>query len=113
VRLTLARVDARLEAMKLLNWGMVATLTAGEKLRPGDAAAKIYGTEVLIEAGRLLLEVVGQAGYLTRSSHGAILNGRLEQAYRFAVIGTFGGGNNDVLREIIVSQALGMARVKR
>jgi hypothetical protein len=114
VRLALARVDARLEAMKLFNWRMVATLAAGEKLQPGDAAAaKIYGTEVLIEACRSLLEVVGQAGYLTRSSHGAVLRGRLEQAYRAAVVGTFGGGNNDVLREIIASQALGMARVKR
>jgi hypothetical protein len=114
VRLTLARVDARLEAMKLLNWRMVATLAAGEKLQPGDAAAaKIYGTEVLIEACRALLEVAGQAGYLTRPSHGAVMRGRLEQAYRSAVIGTFGGGNNDVLREIIASQALGMARVKR
>jgi len=114
VRLALARVDARLEAMKLLNWRMVATLAAGDKLAPADAAAaKIYGTEVLIEACRALLEVVGQAGYLTRTSPGAILNGRLEQAYRAAVVGTFGGGNNDVLREIIASAGLGMARVTR
>ena len=114
VRLALARVDARLEAMKLLNWRMVATLAAGDTLAPADAAAaKIYGTEVLIEACRALLEVAGQAGYLTRTSPGAILNGRLEQAYRGAVVGTFGGGNNDVLREIIASAGLGMARVTR
>jgi hypothetical protein len=114
VRLALARADARLEAMKLLNWRMVATLAAGEKLGPADAAAaKIYGTEVLIEVCRALLDVVGQAGYLTSTSPGAVLGGRLEHAYRVAVVGTFGGGNNDVLREIIASAGLGMARVTR
>jgi hypothetical protein len=114
VRLALARADARLEAMKLLNWRMVATLAAGEKLGPADAAAaKIYGTEVLIEVCRTLLAVVGQAGYLTSASPGAVLGGRLEHAYRAAVVGTFGGGNNDVLREIIASAGLGMTRVTR
>jgi alkylation response protein AidB-like acyl-CoA dehydrogenase len=114
VRLNLARVDARLEAMKLLNWRLVATLAAGTELGPADAAAaKIYGTEALIEACRLLLEVLGPLGYRTRGSAGAVLGGQLEHAYRAAVVGTFGGGNNDVLREMIANRALGMTRVGR
>jgi len=111
VQLLLARVEARLEALKLLNWRMVAKLAGGQNLEAADSAgAKVFGTEVLIEACRLLLEVVGPAGYRTRDSAGAVLNGKLEHAYRGAVVGTFGGGNNDVLREMVARQALGMTK---
>ena len=111
VRLLLARVEARLEALKLLNWRMVAKLASGQQIGAADSAgAKVFGTEVLIEACRSLLEVVGSAGYRTRDSEGAVLNGKLEHAYRGAVVGTFGGGNNDVLREMVARQALGMTK---
>jgi hypothetical protein len=58
----------------------------------------------------LLLEVVGRAGYVKRGSDGAVLNGVLEQAYRSAVINTFGGGVNEIQRMIIATAGLGMPR---
>jgi len=111
VRQTLARVDARLEAMKLFNWRVAATLAAGEELGAAESAVtKIYGTEVLVEACRLLQEVLGRAGYLTAGAPGAALDGRLERAYREATVGTFAGGTNDVLRQMIATKALGLRR---
>ncbi len=113
VRNNLARVHARLEAVKLLNWRMAHAVNT-DALTPADAStAKVYGTEADIEVCRLMLDVVGQAGYLGASSPGTVLRGRLEFAYRSATVRTFGGGSNEVQREIMVWTALGLPRGKR
>ena len=70
----LARVHARVEVLKLLNWKVAWAADKG--LNPADASAtKVYGSEFALEAYRLLLEVVGQAGYLAEGSPGAVLRG--------------------------------------
>jgi hypothetical protein len=110
VQLNLARVDALVEALKLFNWRVAAGLQSGG-LSPADASAqKVFGTEAYIECYRLMLEVLGRSGYVKRGSDGAVLNGVLEQAYRSAVILTFGGGVNEVQRMIIATAGLGMPR---
>ncbi len=113
VRANLARVHARLEAMKLMNWRMAFAVQTSTLTPAGASAAKVYGTEVEVEAYRLLLDVLGTAGYLRRGSPGALLEGRLEQAYRDAPVRTFGGGSNEVQREIIATTALGTPRGTR
>ncbi len=113
VRQTLARVYARLEALKLLNWRMAWKTEVGQ-LTPADASAgKVYGSETDIESYRLLLEVLGRTGFLQKGSPGAELAGTLEKAYRGAPVRTFGGGSNEVQREILVQTALGLPRSKR
>jgi alkylation response protein AidB-like acyl-CoA dehydrogenase len=113
VQMDLARAHARLEAMKLLNWRMAAALDAGA-LKPADSSAvKVYGTETLVDVYRTLLGVLGVAGYLPSGSPGAVLQGDVERAGRAAQINTFGGGVNEVQREIIASAGLGMARRAR
>ena len=113
VQADLARTFAKLEAMKLLNWRMAAAIGAGE-LKPADSSAvKVYGTETLVDVYRTLLAVLGPVGYLPDGSPGAVLQGRLEKAARSAQINTFGGGVNDVQRDIIAAAGLGMARSAR
>ena len=113
VQMDLARTHVRLEAMKLLNWRM-ASAVAAETLAPADSSAvKVYGTETLVDVYRTLLGIVGAAGYLPEGSPGAVLNGDLERAARAAQINTFGGGVNEIQREIVASAGLGMARQKR
>jgi 3-oxocholest-4-en-26-oyl-CoA dehydrogenase alpha subunit len=113
VQMDLARAHARLEAMKLLNWRMAAALDAGA-LEPADSSAvKVYGTETLVDVYRTLLGVLGAAGYLPSGSPGTVLQGDVERAGRAAQINTFGGGVNEVQREIIASAGLGMARRAR
>ncbi len=113
VQLDLARTYAKLEAMRLLNWRMTAAVTDGS-LGPGDASAvKVYGTETAVEVYRVLTGVVGAAGYVRPGSPGAVLAGELERAGRWAQVNTFGGGVNEVQREIVATAALGMARQAR
>ena len=109
MQILLARAHAKVEVLKLFNWKVAWASDKG--LNPADASAtKVYGTELSLEIYRLLLEVVGQAGYLTEGSPGAVLRGRLEQQARSQTIFTFGGGTNEVQRDIIAMIGLGMPR---
>ncbi|MCO1655471.1 acyl-CoA dehydrogenase family protein [Pseudonocardia humida] len=106
VRVHLARVHAKAEALKLMNWRIAAAQTdAG----PAEASAtKLYGTELATEAYRLLMEVLGPAACVRDGSPGAVLGGRIERMHRSSLILTFGGGTNEVQRDMIAATALGL-----
>ena len=110
VQIDLARCHAKLEAMKLLNWQMAAAVAA-DSLPPARASAvKVYGTEAVSDIYHLLLGVLGAGAHLREGSSGALLAGRVEAAARTAQINTFGGGVNEVQREIVAWTGLGMTR---
>ena len=114
VQLNLARVYAKLEFLRLINWKVAWGATAGHPLDVADASTiKVYGTEFYLEAFRLLMEIVGQHAYLRRESPGSILKSRLEQMYRSLIILTFGGGTNEVQRDLIGMFGLGLPRATR
>jgi alkylation response protein AidB-like acyl-CoA dehydrogenase len=111
VQQTLARVEAQVSAYRLLNLRVNAGMSAGG-LGMGEAsAAKVFGTELTQQVARQLLEVLGHEG--TRKGADAPLKGELEHAYRLAVINTFGGGANELQRDIIAMAGLGMPRAPR
>jgi alkylation response protein AidB-like acyl-CoA dehydrogenase len=106
VQLNLARVHARAEFLKLMNWRIASQ--AGPLGRAAASATKVYGTELTIEAARLLMEVLGANAEVRSGSPGALLAGRIERMHRSALILTFGGGTNEVQRDIIGAAALGL-----
>jgi alkylation response protein AidB-like acyl-CoA dehydrogenase len=113
VQTGLARIHAKTEFLKLLNWKVAWSVTTGT-LNPADASAvKVLGSELYIEAYRTLMEVLGQGGTLTKDSAGAILGADLERAMRNTLILTFGGGTNEIQRDIIAMVGLGMPRAPR
>jgi len=113
VQLALGEAQARLEASKVMNWRMASALERDE-LDPAHASAvKVYSTETLVEVYRLLLEVLGPPGALRAGSAGAVLQGALSQEARACQINTFGGGVNEVQREIVAMAGLHMPRAPR
>jgi alkylation response protein AidB-like acyl-CoA dehydrogenase len=113
VRADLADCYARLEAMKLINWQLVEAVHE-ERLQPQDASvAKFYGTETHVHVYRKLLAILGAAGWLRTGSPAAALHGAVERAGRSAQINTFGGGVNEIQREIAAAAGLKMARRAR
>jgi 3-oxocholest-4-en-26-oyl-CoA dehydrogenase alpha subunit len=113
VQMNIARVRAKAEVAELFNW-RVAWEQQERHVNPADASAmKVFGTELRIEAANLLLEVLGAAGTLREGSPGALLAGMLDREYRGSVVGTFGGGVNEVQREIIATAGMGMPRAPR
>ncbi len=113
VQIALAEAYCLLEAMKVTNWKMAWGLEAGEPDPAQSSAAKILATEAVIEVLRLLLEVLGSAGALKAGSPGAVLHGHVEHEIRLATINTFGGGVNEVQRELVAMLGLGMPRAPR
>jgi 3-oxocholest-4-en-26-oyl-CoA dehydrogenase alpha subunit len=108
-RIHLARMHAKTEVLKLLNWQIASRSDAGQALGPAAASAtKIYGTELTIEACRLLMEVLGANATVRADSPGALLAGRIERMHRSALILTFGGGTNEIQRDMIAMLALGL-----
>ncbi len=112
VQAHLARVHAGVEVLKLMNWKIA--WTAEHQPAPAAASAtKIYGTELATEAYRLLMEVLGSSGTVRDGSRGAALHGRVERMHRSSLILTFGGGTNEVQRDIVASVGLGIPLAKR
>jgi alkylation response protein AidB-like acyl-CoA dehydrogenase len=113
VRANLARVAAKADIVKLLNWRQAWSIAKGG-LPPEEASAvKVFATEFYVEAHRLLMEVLGEAADLQAGSAGALLAGRLERYARAMLVLTFGGGTNEVQRDIIAMVGLGMPRPPR
>ncbi|HQQ64255.1 MAG TPA: acyl-CoA dehydrogenase family protein [Pseudomonadales bacterium] len=113
VKESLARTATELETLKLLCWKQAWAMQNGNPEMAASSAAKVYGSEFFVEAYRRLLEVVGQAGTLARDSVGAILQGKLEHRYRVASVLTFGGGTNEIQRDIIAAAGLWLPRAAR
>jgi 3-oxocholest-4-en-26-oyl-CoA dehydrogenase alpha subunit len=103
VQVHLARIHARAQFLRLMNW----RIASGSGVGPADASAtKVFGTEFATEAYRLLTEVIGANGYVRAGSPGAVVQGRVERMARSSLILTFGGGTNEVQRDIIAGVGL-------
>ncbi len=113
VQIGLARVAAGLEFLKLINWKVAWTGTQG-RLDVADASTiKVFGTEFYLESFRHLMEIIGPRAYLRRGSTDVVGVGRLEMLYRSLLILTFGGGTNEVQRDLIGMFGLGLPRMPR
>lgn len=109
----LAEAWCELEALKVLNYRLAADLD-DERLSPALASAvKVYGTEAEQTVARKLAEVVGSAGLIRAGSPAAVLHGLIEETVRHVTITSFGGGTNEIQREIIAQFGLGLPRVVR
>jgi alkylation response protein AidB-like acyl-CoA dehydrogenase len=114
VQAALGRAHARIQALTLINWKLAADADAGVPLSPAEASAtKIYGSELATEVYRSLMEVVGPNAGVVGGSEGAVLAGRIERFYRSALVMTFGGGTNEIQRDIIGYVGLGLPAAKR
>jgi alkylation response protein AidB-like acyl-CoA dehydrogenase len=109
VQINLGRVHAKLEFLRLANWRVAWLAQSGAALNPADASTiKVYGTEFYMEAARLLMEVMRDQASLQGDSPGAVLHGRVERMLRSMHILTFGGGTNEMQRDLISIFGLNM-----
>jgi acyl-CoA dehydrogenase len=104
VQIHLARVHAKVQFLRLKNWQVAS---GSGHVGPADASAtKVFGTEFATEAYRLLMEVLGANAIVRPGSPAAVLQGRVERMHRSSLILTFGGGTNEVQRDIIAMVGL-------
>jgi acyl-CoA dehydrogenase len=112
VRENLARVYAKVQILRLMNWKQAWAAQAGQPNLADASAIKVFGSELNMQAYRLLMEVTNARAGLSADSPGAVMQGRIESAYRNGLILTFGGGTNEVQRDIIAMAGLGQPHYK-
>jgi 3-oxo-4-pregnene-20-carboxyl-CoA dehydrogenase beta subunit len=105
----LARTRASLRVNELLNWQVAVAAT----VEVADASAtKVFSSERLQQLGQLLEEVVARHGDPADRATAELAAWLDIQAKRNTVL-TFGGGVNEIQRELIASVGLGLPRVPR
>ncbi|MBL0149522.1 MAG: acyl-CoA dehydrogenase family protein [Ideonella sp.] len=113
VQRALADCYVRLEAQRTLNFRIAADVEAGHMDVALASIAKVYGSETVVEVLRQLIEIVGSSALVRGASAASALLGELEFESRAATISTFGGGTNELQRELIAQFGLGMPRPVR
>jgi alkylation response protein AidB-like acyl-CoA dehydrogenase len=112
VQHNLARIHAKAQVLRLMNWKQAWAAEQGQPQMADSSAIKVYGSELQMEAYRALIEILGVPGTLVKGSPGAVLQGKLESSYRNGLILTFGGGTNEIQRDIIAMAGMGMPNYK-
>jgi alkylation response protein AidB-like acyl-CoA dehydrogenase len=111
VRRALARTYAHLRVNELLNWQVAASST--DAVDVADASAtKVFAAGAAQWIGRLLQEVVLRHGDPV-DPRTAELAGWLDVQVKRNVVFTFGGGVDEIQRELIATAGLGLPRVPR
>ncbi len=109
VRRALAETYACLRVNELLNWQVAVAPTVDI----ADASAtKVFSSERLQRLGQLLEEIVGRHGDPADAPTAELMRWLDIQVKRNTVL-TFGGGVNEVQRELIATAGLGLPRVPR
>lgn len=122
VQRNLAEVTAGVEYLRLANWKVawsVATKIDGQtpdmatmgSFIADSSGVKVYGTEFFLRAYRKMMEIYGPQAAIVKGSLGHLT--RLEMQYRSSPILTFGGGTNEMQRDLISQFGLGYPRADR
>jgi alkylation response protein AidB-like acyl-CoA dehydrogenase len=109
VRRALGAAYASMRVNELLNW----QVAAADTVDIADASVtKVYSSVRLQELGQLLEEVVARHGDPAEEETAQLRHWLDIQAKRNTVL-TFGGGVNEIQRELIATVGLGLPRVPR
>ncbi|MEU0569876.1 acyl-CoA dehydrogenase family protein [Nonomuraea sp. NPDC005983] len=112
VRRALGRVRVFFRTNELLNWQVAANMDLGWLGAPDASATKIYGSERMQEIGRIVGDVLARYGDPSDPATAEFIE-RTDHAAKGAVVLTFGGGVNEVQRELIAMLGLSLPRPPR
>jgi 3-oxocholest-4-en-26-oyl-CoA dehydrogenase alpha subunit len=113
VRSVIAELDAELEIAALLAYEVASLIDDGQIPTVEANMQKVWTSELRTKIADAGMTIQGLYGQLDRSDPRAPIGGRFEAAYRWAPIHRFGGGTNEVLRDIIAQRGLGLPRAPR
>ena len=108
----LARLFAAFRTNELLNWQVAANMDLGWLGAPDASATKIYSSERMQEAGRLVGDVLARYADPADPETAVFMAG-LDSSVKGALVLTFGGGVNEVQRELITMLGLNLPRPPR
>ena len=86
-------------------------ISRGETPIAEASMAKVSGTELRTRMASAAMDLMGRYGGLSAESGDlAPFEGRAEFNFRLSPIFRFGGGTNEVMRDIIAAAGLGLSR---
>jgi 3-oxocholest-4-en-26-oyl-CoA dehydrogenase alpha subunit len=103
-RRRLAQADADVEVATLMGYEASSMLAAGVIPTVEVSVEKVFTSELRQRIADLAIDLLGPDGLLAHLSPGAPLAGKFERAYRAAPLMRFGGGANEVLRDVIAQR---------
>jgi len=110
LRTRIARIDTRIEAMRLNGMRFLTKQLRGEPLGAETSVNKLLRAELEIELGELALEIEGSVGVLAKGDPDAPDGGhwqRMALSWPEVVIG---GGTPNIQRNIIAERVLGLPK---
>jgi len=110
VRMKLARLAVELEIGALLGWLNATTIDRGEVPVKEASMVKVFNSELRQRVCDVGLEVMDRHGAVTPVPGVDRIRRRLQRMYRAAPVWRFGGGTNEVQRNIIAQYGLGLPR---
>ncbi|GAA1006431.1 acyl-CoA dehydrogenase [Acrocarpospora pleiomorpha] len=112
VRRALAQIYAYFRTNELLNWQVAANMDLGWLGAPDASATKIYGSERMQDVGRIVGETLARFGDPADEQTRDLME-RVDRGVKGGLVLTFGGGVNEVQRELIAMLGLGLPRPPR
>ena len=112
VRDTLARVTAAFRVNELLNWQVAGSGASGADAVADASASKVFASDEVQSLGLALERVVTSYGD-PADPETARLADYLDKTSKRNLVLTFGGGVNEVQRELIAMFGLGLPKVPR
>lgn len=112
VRRAVARVWSYFRTNELLNWQVAANMDLGWLGAPDASATKIYGSERMQEVGRIVVDILSRYGDPADQETAELMD-RVDHGVKGAIVLTFGGGVNEVQRELIAMLGLSLPRPPR
>lgn len=110
VRERIARLAVDIEAARMLGLETAWALEQGRVPAAESSMAKVFVSELAQRLADTGIEILGLAGQLHPEEPTAPLHGRLQWLYRTAPLLAFGGGTNEVQRNIIAMLGYGLPR---
>ncbi len=110
IREKLAELLAEIDILKLLNYQVVDKISKGKLFWAESSAVKVFGTELNIKINHTLLDLMGLYGQLQMGDELAPLDGLVETHFRDDLLFIFGGGANEIQKDIIAMVGLGMPK---
>jgi len=110
VRNKLAEMVVETEVLKLLNYRVAWLMTQGVTPHVESAMIKAFGSEQFQRVYGGCLQIMGQYGQLLTGSRRAPAGGWVQRVSQFVLLLTFGGGTNEVMRDMIAMMGLGQIK---
>lgn len=108
VRERLADLTARTEVLRLFNFRAASQIALGIEPFAEAAMTKVFGSELFQTVAGTCMDMMGLVGGMQPPSGISPMKGLLQRDFVAMRLLTFGGGTNEVLRDMVALMGLGM-----